>query len=275
MTANIKTMQLYPQAERIYAELEALGYGGARPVPLDVLNQFDQLHYHGVEALDAAITATGMKAGDRVLEVGSGWGGCARYLAATSGAHVTAVELQDDYHSVGEDLTVRAGLEGQVTHVNADFLTLDVAQAGYAHVVSWLALFHIPERATYLGKIAQALPKGGMFYAEDLYALSAPAPADRADFQQHLFPNSLVDKQAYLSTLQDAGFEVVEMADMTQDWTDFTATRLAAFRAGRETYAHLHGSQGYDTIETFYTKMHGFFADGLVGGIRFAAKRLG
>lgn len=273
MPADIKTMQLYPRAERIYAELEALGYGPGTPLPLDVLSPLDQLHYHGTQALDVALALTGMGADQRVLEVGAGWGGCARYLAATSGAHVTAVELQEDYDAVARDLTARAGLAKKVTHVRADYLTLETPPGSFDHVVSWLALFHIPQRAQYLARIAQALKPGGILFAEDLFARKAPAPAEQDELQRHLFPNSLVDKDSYLSTLGDAGFEMVRLTDMTQDWTAFTGDRLAAFHAARAAYTARHGPQGYATIERFYTKMHGFFTDGLVGGIQFAARK--
>jgi cyclopropane fatty-acyl-phospholipid synthase-like methyltransferase len=273
MTGDIKTMQLYPRAERIYADLEALGYGDGTAVPVAVLNQFDQLHYHGTQALDAAIAATGMTQGDRVQEIGSGWGGCARYLALTSGAQITAVELQADYDAVARDLTARAGLTQDVTHLNADYLALEIPPASFDHVVSWLALFHIPQRAAYLGKIAAALKPAGTFFAEDLYAKRAPAPEDKADFEQHLFPNSLVDRAAYEKGLQDAGFKEVQITDMTDAWTTFTGDRLEAFHAGKAAYVARHGTQGYETIETFYAKMHGFFTDGLVGGLQVTARK--
>ena len=84
MPHDIKSMQLYPRATRVLADLAHIGYAGQTPVPVAVLNRFDQLHYHGTEALDAAIDACGLTAADKVLEVGSGWGGCARYIAQSS-----------------------------------------------------------------------------------------------------------------------------------------------------------------------------------------------
>ena len=267
----IKSMQLYPRADRILLDLAAEGYAGDAPVPVEVLNRYDQLHYHGTDALDAAIETAGIGAGQRVLEVGSGWGGCARYIARSAGAQVTAVELQADYNAVAEGLTGRAGLGAQVAHVNADFLDW-TPDGPFDAVVSWLALFHIPDRPAYLAKIAGALKPGGMLFAEDLYAI-APPPADEAeDFQNHLFPNSLVPLADYRAGLAEAGLELVALEDMTADWTAFTATRLAAFHDARGAYEAIHGAEGYRVIESFYAKMAGYFARGLVGGLRVAAK---
>lgn len=273
MPNDIKTMQLYPRADRIYRELRALGHQDGGPLTVEVLNQFDQLHYHGTKALDAAIQTCGITGSDHLLEIGSGWGGCARYLAAASGATVTAVELQEDYNTVAQDLTRRAALVGKVHHLNGDFLTIELPPGGFDHAVSWLALFHIPERATYLAKLRDVIKPEGMLFAEDLYLIKEPAPQAMEDFRQHLFPNSLVSMPEYTKSMQAAGFEVETLKDMTADWTAFTAARLADFHNSRLQYETVHGADAYATIETFYRKMAGYFAQGLVGGVQFGARR--
>lgn len=270
MTSDIKSMQLYPRPERILDDLRARGLGDG-PLPLDVLSQLDQLHYHGTDALDVAIAECGIGLGDQVLEVGSGWGGCARHIAHRTSAHVTAIELQEDYDRVARELTARAGLDACLTHVNADFLQVDLPENGFDHVVSWLALFHIPDRASYLGRISRTLKPGGHFFAEDLYLIASPPEEEREDFRRHLFPNSLVPLPDYESTLKGAGFSDATLTDMTDDWTAFTAARLAAFRENRSGYEAIHGPGGYEVIHTFYEKMAGYFARGLVGGVRFRA----
>jgi len=271
MSDQIKSMQLYPRADRIYAELEALGYGPGAQVTVDVLNQFDQLHYHGTDALDAAISACGMGADHAVLEVGSGWGGCARYLAQTSGAALTAIELQEDYHTVARDLTDRAGMSARISHVNADFLEWDAPREGFDHAVSWLALFHIPDRPRYQSKIHGALKPGGAFFAEDLYAMAPPEDED--DFARHLFPNSLVSLDGYRRSLSDAGFVDVDLREMTDDWSACTADGVDACRENRDAYEAKHGADGYDSIHVCYEKMAGYFADGVVGGLQISVRR--
>lgn len=264
-------MQLYPRADRILSDLRATGYPDDSPIPVDVLNRYDQLHYHGTEALDFAIAAATITAGQHVLEVGSGWGGCARYIAQSTGAHVTAVELQEDYDTVARTLTARAGLTDTVTHLNADFLEVALPDGGFDHAVSWLALFHIPDRPKYLSKIHRLLKPGGMLCAEDLYLIAPPPEEEADDFRAHLFPNSLVPRDVYEAGLRDAGFSNLVLTDMTQDWSDFTATRLDAFRQSRAMYEQVHDARTYQQIELFYSKMSGYFQRGLVGGLRLSA----
>ena len=73
--------------------------------------------------------------------------------------------------------------------------------------------------------------------------------------------------------MKDAGFIVSQMHDMTADWAGFTADRLQAFHANRSAYVDVHGAEGFAVIDTFYTKMAGYFARGLTGGLRCLATK--
>lgn len=55
-----------------------------------------------------------LKAGDRVLEIGCGWGGFAELAAREFGAHVTAITLSREQHDYARARVTRAGLEDKV-----------------------------------------------------------------------------------------------------------------------------------------------------------------
>ena len=91
-----------------------------------------------------------------MLDVGSGVGGPARYIAYKTGCQVTAVELQPDAHRVALDLTRRCGLDDQVQHVNANFLDPEPVFTDFDAVVSWFVFLHIPERSRLLSRCWEA-----------------------------------------------------------------------------------------------------------------------
>ena len=70
----------------------------------------DQLHAGQLEATRVFARWAGVRKGDRVLGLGAGLGGAARYLAEKSGARVTAVDLSPELVETGEALTRRLGL---------------------------------------------------------------------------------------------------------------------------------------------------------------------
>ena len=91
---NVKDMKLYAEADSIFADLAARGFPAGSALGVNVVSQIDQLHYHGAASVHQAIDALAITAQASVLEVGAGWGGPSRYIAATAGARVTALELQ-------------------------------------------------------------------------------------------------------------------------------------------------------------------------------------
>ena len=157
-------MKLYSNAYRIFNDLKALGYAEEDKLKLDDVNQFDQLHYHGTLSVQEAINSINIQENDNVLEVGAGWGGPSRYIASKTRAHVSALELQQDYSQVGQELTLKTGLESFVTHINQDFLNFSQKDPCFNKIVSWLALYHIPCRQKYTDKLFKLLNKNGMLF---------------------------------------------------------------------------------------------------------------
>jgi len=93
-------MKLYTHVERIENELAELGKSAGDALSVEKLCAFDQLHYHGTDALDVALRQIGCEGAQSWLEIGSGIGGAARYLAHQGNIHVTALELQADQNEV-------------------------------------------------------------------------------------------------------------------------------------------------------------------------------
>lgn len=61
---------------------------------------------------------------DRVVEIGSGWGGFAIYAAENFGCHVTATTISDSQYQYAADLISRKGLKKQVEILKKDYRDL-------------------------------------------------------------------------------------------------------------------------------------------------------
>ena len=81
--AGIKTMQLYNHLERFDRELVERGLAADGPLDADALSAIDNMHYHGVKAVDEASARLGLGEKSTVLEIGSGLGGVVRRIATT------------------------------------------------------------------------------------------------------------------------------------------------------------------------------------------------
>lgn len=270
---DIKSMKLYHHVGRIHNELAELGKSAAEELDADELSRFDQLHYHGTEALDHALRVLEPAAGDAWLEIGSGLGGPARYLATHGKVEITALELQEDQHALAQILTHRCGLEDRVTHRCGDFLTENWGASKFDAVVSWLALYHIPERERLLGKCHALLRRNGLFYTEDLCAIGAIDAGQAEALKRDLYAITLPEIEEYRRDLQRTGFEILECRDMSENWAAFTASRLLGFRAERERHLRVHGAPIVDALDEFYVAVDRQFQSGKLGGVRICARR--
>ena len=269
----MKSMRLYDRVERLLKELEAAGFPADAPLTVEDLAPFDHYHYHGATAVDRAIADLEIAADDRVLEVGSGVGGPARWIADRARAEVTALELQEDLDRLAQSLTIRAGLSDRVRHVAANILDGVPAGAPFEHAVSFLCFLHIADRQRLFSVLHDSLAPGGGLYIEDFVGLREPSPAERALLAEKVMCPYLPDRAGYCRHVEQAGFRIERCEDLSDHWREFTADRLAAFRAARSRNQSMLGPDLADGLEDFYATVAGLFAETAIGGLRLLARR--
>ncbi len=270
---SMKSMRLYDRVERVLKELEAAGFAPDQPLSVQDLSPFDHMHYCGTAAVDQAIADCRIKPGQKVVEIGSGVGGPARWIAAATGADVTALELQSDLDALAMALTARTGLGAKVHHLCANILDGPPPGAPFDHALSFLCFLHIPDRFRLFSVIRSSLAPGGSLYIEDFVGLRPLSSAEAAALATKVMCPYLPDRDRYASDLAEAGFTIDEQDDMTARWRDFTATRLQAFRAARPQKEAMLGVDLADGLEDFYAVTAGLFAAGAIGGLRLMGKR--
>src|SRR5215472_5121130 len=94
---------------RIHSALAAIAPEG-QTLTVAQLAPLDQFHLRGILATSELASAAGIEPLTRVLDLGCGIGGPARYLAARFGCRVTGVDLSPDFIGAATYLTARCGL---------------------------------------------------------------------------------------------------------------------------------------------------------------------
>ncbi|MDD2927804.1 MAG: methyltransferase domain-containing protein [Candidatus Omnitrophica bacterium] len=270
---NIKRMKLYCHPERIYNELDATGYKEGIPLKAADLSSFDQYHYLGTDTIDEAIGSLKIDSGKKIIEIGSGIGGPARYLAEKTGCQVTALELQPDLNQIASSLTERCNLSGSVNHLCGDILKFPEKDGNFDAAVSWLAFLHIPDRAALLKKCCNILKPGGKIFIEDF--------CKRGEFDRQELRILSEDVQCpylptageYRNQLIENGFTKIELTDKTACWNSFVKERMGKFIENRDRHARIHGIEITEEIEDFYKKIAQLFHNGNLGGLRIIAQK--
>lgn len=269
---SLADMPLYTNLDRIARGLSARGIGAKDAIPPEQLFDLDQWHYHGIDAIRAAADRLQLGPTSRVLDIGSGVGGPARYLAHTIGCRVTALELQPELNAIAVDLTQRSALTERVTHVLGDALAYLFADGQFDAVVSWLAILHIPDRAGLFKRLARALRSGGGCYVEDLCMRAPFAQDNLRDLREIVFGVSVTNIEDYAKDMRAAGFVDVVATDLTSDWAPYAAERLRLWRQNHEPYARVHGEGAYAAQEKFYSVIARLYESGGLGGVRLVAR---
>jgi SAM-dependent methyltransferase len=264
-------MPLYTHLDRVANTLAARGISPVDPLRPEDLFAVDQWHYHGTQAIQAAAEWLGLDPDSRVLEIGSGIGGPARYLAHTTLCHVTALELQPTLHALGTELTTRCGLSNRVAHICGDALVYPLPYGTFDAVVSWLAMLHIPDRWRLLRRMACTLRPGGTCVIEDLCQRAPFTAADRHLVEDVVCGRTVTSIGDYVEDLSTAGFTEIVAEDLTSIWAPYAADRLANWRVGHTAYAQVHGEAAYAAQDLFYDVIDSLYRNGSLGGVRLIA----
>ena len=271
---NIKSMKLYNNVDRIFNELREIGKSTSSSLLVEDLTKFDQLHYHGTDAIDIFIEKLEINEKTKILDVGSGIGGPARYIANKTGAEITAIELQSDQNNLAKNLTKKCGLSNKVSHICGDILDYDFKNQTFDAVVSWLTLYHIANHEILLKKLFDLLNPNGFFYTEDITSRINLSDADRKEIMKEIYGIHLPYFDKYISNLEQNGFKLIFSEDMSSSWTDFTKERIKKYNSEKERNIRVHGKEVYDSLNLFYNFVGQYFSNGKLGGIRVIAKKL-
>ena len=87
---------------------------------METLAPYDHFHGRGLEATEELADLLTVARGDHILDIGSGIGGPARYIAQRFGARITGIDLTAEFCEVARQLTQMLGLEDRVDFKQGD-----------------------------------------------------------------------------------------------------------------------------------------------------------
>jgi ubiquinone/menaquinone biosynthesis C-methylase UbiE len=116
-----------------------------------------QVHTRGILATAELAGVAGLEPSTRVLDLGCGVGGPARYLAATFGCKVTGVDLSPAFIDAATYLTTRCGLSDRVAFQVGDALHLFFEDAVFDAVFLQHVAMNIEDRATLYAEVRRVL----------------------------------------------------------------------------------------------------------------------
>ncbi|GAB3342329.1 SAM-dependent methyltransferase [Marilutibacter aestuarii] len=206
--------------------------------------------------LEAICAHLELRPGDRVVEIGTGWGGFALHAARHHGCHVTTTTISREQHALASERVAAAGLQDRVTLLLDDYRDL---QGSYDKLVSieMIEAVGADYLDTYFATLGRLLAPGGraVLQAITIEDHRYAQARDSVDFiKRFVFPGSFIPS---ISAMLDAKARNTDLQLLRME--DFGPSYALTLRAWRQRFlARLPEvrAQGFDErfirMWTFY-----------------------
>lgn len=230
----MSTLEIHYSASDIEARiLEGLRAAGLDPeqrLTPEELAALDHFHTGGLQASRELLEMAKINAGDRVLDIGAGLAGCARFLAMESGCRVDCIEMSTDYCTGAVLLNRLTGMEAQITVQQGSALDLPYPDNSFDVVWMQNVGMNIEDKQRLYQEIARVLKPGGRFAVQEVTAgqgATSYFPLPWASDPAH---NFLISGDELQSILADFGFatEIFEDVSVSQFSTNKANSTPAA-----------------------------------------------
>lgn len=200
--------------ERLKAALTLLAPEDQQLTPRQ-LGAVDQFHTRGITATTELAEMAGIAGSMEVLDVGSGIGGPARFVAATCGCRVAGVDLSAPFVDAARYLTERTGQAQQVSFQTASALDLPFEGSAFDIVLLQHVAMNIVDRGRLYDEIRRVLKPAGRLAISDIVSIRGE-PLYPVPWARTPETSCLLTATATTSAIEQAGFRTVKWRDDTE-----------------------------------------------------------
>jgi sarcosine/dimethylglycine N-methyltransferase len=180
----------------------------------------------------------------RVLDIGAGFGGAARYLAKTYGCKVVALNLSEAENNRDRQMNHEQQLDHLVDVVDGSFEDIPFPDDSFDLVWSQDAILHSGDREKVLSEVCRVLKPGGrIIFTDPMQSDTCPDGVLQPIYDRiHL--KNLASPGFYRETCRSLGLKEIDYTDMTHQLINHYS-RVLQETTQRESELTEHVSQNY------------------------------
>ncbi|MDR9436629.1 MAG: methyltransferase domain-containing protein [Thiohalophilus sp.] len=158
-----------------------------------------------------------LDADKKVLDMGAGYGGVARYLAKNYGCKVVALNLSERENERDRKMNQEQGLDHLIEVWDGSFESVEADDASFDVVWSQDSILHSSERGKVIAEAARVLKPGGeLIFTDPMQVDDCPEGVLQPVYDRIHLP-SLGSIEFYRQAAKDNGLEEIEIEVMTEN----------------------------------------------------------
>ncbi len=173
-----------------------------------------------VRKLDYVCRKLSLRPGDRLLDIGCGWGGLMIYAASRYDVYASGITASRRQAELARDRIRSAGLEGRCAVRLCDYR--DVEESESYDKISSIGMFeHVGQSmlGPYFKQASQLLRPGGLFLNSGIAASATYQREGRSFIDRYVFPDGeLVPLHVAIRQAEMSGFEVRDVENLREHY---------------------------------------------------------
>lgn len=232
--------------ERVLAEIRRDTYG----------EDIGQNSWITTDEYDRFYSWLDLSPGDHILEIASGSGGPALYLASKFKCHVTGLDINEE----GIKTANQHALEANIP--NARFQLGDVNQrlafddGTFDAVMCMDSMNHFRDRLGYLREWHRVLKPGKRALFTDLVVITGPVSNEELAARSSIGFFLFVPLEVTQRLIQEAGFRLVRCEDVTGNIERTSGRWHDSRQKHREDLVKIEGEERFEGLQTFLSTVH-------------------
>ena len=210
--------------------------------------------------IDHIIKKLDIKNGDKVLDVGCGWGGMALELARQKGCEVTGISLSKNQISYCKKKAKELGLDNQVSFELADYREIN---GQYDRIYSVGMFEHVGRKFynKFFKSINKLLKKDGSFLLHTIGVVDKPTPQNKF-INKYIFPGGVCPSLSQIvKSIEKTGLIVADTETLIRHYDKTLISWLERFMAKKDLVK--------DMFDEKFVKMWSFYLASCAAAFRY------